>query len=289
MTRDTNPTRSSTTWMWLLADLSLDRTIDVLPLVGWHKPNILPTQSAIRSLGEWLEANARFSPELRRTLVAALAAQLPESAVDEVVSWMERFPCDGENVLPGPSYWRRRMLDLFGGNSSSFSIGGVNDETLRSLKAAIVRSKSFESSTPEAIERYAQAMSVNQRYDKIKQAIDKARQTTLSKYDLDIYLRFRWNDFGDAKGLGSLELGVMNQWIAYIWRCFSTGFSKEEKKVFEDFMHQRDLDNWNAVIVDKNAHRADAAQYGVELDDYITTAFPKPDPPPPLDDLLEIV
>lgn len=287
MTRENRLQRSSTTWMWLLADLSLDRAADVLPLIGWKKPYIPPVQNAIRSLGEELKPNMPFSLDLRRELAAAMDSRLPRASVEEVISWMERFPCDDEKVLPGPSYWRRRLLDLFAEESSS--IGGVNDETLGSLKAAILRNRSFETSSSKAIERYTQAMTVNQKYERIKQAIDKARQAAFSNWDLDIYLRFEWNDFGDAKGLGSLELGVMNQWIALIWRCFSTGFSEEEKKILENFVYQRDVDNWNAVTLDKNAHRADAAQYGVDLDDYIMTAFPEPAHPPALDGLLEIV
>ena len=284
--------RSDDRWIWLLADLSLDRAGPVIPWLGFPMNDCRVFQSLLRRYDEFLVPGGSFHRDLYPRFVQGLRDEFGSSARD-IWRWLTSFPCDEDAVRPAPAYWDKTLQDLLVVDPAP-PPEPVNPQTWRWLGTALrmrtepqtQMSKGGPSADEALSVKVAAGISdVNRRYRLASEAIDAARRQPLSKYDAGRYLTFGWNDHGIRKGLACLEHGNRMSWIVTLWQEFSPRLSADERRAIERLAHQRDREIWLAVRDDPSILGPDAARYGVDRDRMLDDLFPEPPPPPPLDQL----
>ncbi|MCB2261441.1 MAG: hypothetical protein LGR52_00605 [Candidatus Thiosymbion ectosymbiont of Robbea hypermnestra] len=270
--------RSPSYWLWLLADLSLDRAATILPLIDFPAVNHVLVQGCIDSVGEDLNPRQEDKERLIKEIRGCCYPELGEKA-ELVDTWLQTFPFTDEVFAPAPSYWNLRFLDLLGVDPAP-APNGVDTELWESFRAAF-RGNKPDSGYPwtTAFHDAACAMS---KYDAVARAIEKARSARLTPHDLAIYMRFGWNDYGTQNGLASLEIGAQLSAVISFWRAVSEYVPAE---ALESLAYRRDMEAWEAV--DPDEFVADAQRYGVRPEQLAADLFPKPSPPPRLSTLLE--
>jgi len=102
-------------------------------------------------------------------------------------------------------------------------------------------------------------MSVNQTVNAV---IVEARAVPLTRHDLDIYMRFGWNDYGANQGLTSLEIGARLSATKLFWQAI---MSQVEAAPLEEIAYQRDMEMWEAAANPADFWH-DAQKYGVTPD-----------------------
>lgn len=284
MTSQAPPARSDGRWLWLMADLSLDRARLVLPSIDF--PNVDPgkVQNAVRSVGEALSPGAPYFRELHPIIVQNLHENLASDA-HFVEEWLEHFPYDDESVRPAPSYWNTRFADFFIIDPAP-SPNDVDPMVWAALGAAFRREPVLPNLPRDLETAMAEATAATSVYTNAMTSIDLARRQPLSPYDLEVYTRFDWNDHGMQKGLGSFEVGARLTWLSRLWRAFAPLVSDEGARSIENLAHERDLESWQQARSDPSLE-FEAKRYRVSKDDLLADVFPTPVPPPSLKLLTE--
>ncbi|CAO3415354.1 hypothetical protein [Azospirillum endophyticum] len=284
--------RSDARWIWLLADLSLDRANAVIPCLGFPVGNCRAFQSLLRHYDRRLVPGGSFYQDIYPQLSQDLRGDFGPSA-REIWRWLTAFPCDEEASRPAPAYWDKTFLDLLVVDPTP-PPEPVNPQIWRCLGAALrmrMEPQTGASKAPLSVDDalYLKISSdvskINAGYTLASDSIDDARKQPLSKYDAGRYLTFGWNDHGVRKGLACLEHGIRMFWIISIWQEFSNFLSQDERRAIERLAHRRDRELWLAVREDPSILGPDVARYGVDRETMLNDLFPEP-PPPPLDQLL---
>lgn len=263
----------------MLADLSLDRAAAILPLVNFPPVNPSLVQSCIDEVGQDLKPGQENVEVLLKKIRIALYGRLG-GAAHSVGTWLQTFAFADEVTMPALSYWDLRFADLMALSPAPVP-SGVDATLWGALVAAYQGVKSepgypwtaaFDTAASLMLERVA-----------IARAIAKARGEPLTPHDLDIYMRFGWNDHGTQKGLTSLEMGSRLSSMISFWRQVSGHVPAEE---IEALAYQRDMELWEAAA-NPSLFAADAERYGVAAEQMAADMFPKPNSPPRLRTLLE--
>lgn len=261
-------------WLWLLADLSLDRNAEVLPLIGFPQVDVVVFRHCLQILGARLDPLQENVKLLYQEVQNCLSENLGDRA-KEVDKWLRTFPFSDEASIPAAYYWDSRFADLFALDPAPVPRGV---EPL--VWKAILSAYRGETSNPGHLwtQVFNEAADVMTQYRAVSSTIEAARRRSLTSYDLDLYLRFGWNDDGTQKGLASLEIGARLLSAIWFWRAISGNIPDHE---VEAIAYQRDMQTWE-VAANPGAFSDDAKRYGVSPQEMAAEVFPKPSRPPAL-------
>lgn len=271
--------RSIKYWVWLLADLSLDRAAAVLPLIGFPTVDFLLFRRCLQALGPHLHPFQENLDILFEEIRKCFTAKLGDGS-DAVDAWLRTFPFADEESMPAANYWNSRFADILALDPAP-APSGIDAQIWEAVSAAYRGEKPKPGhSWTVAFDR---AASVIRQQRIVSRAIESARSDSLTSYDLDLYLRFGWNDHGTQKGLSSLEIGSRLSSVISFWRAVSEHIPAQE---VEELAYRRDLQTWEAAA-NPASFIDDAQRYGVSPEQMASEIFPKPSPPPKLDALYK--
>lgn len=265
-------------WTWLLADLSLDRAAPITPMLGLSDTGRLAVRRAFDRMSGTL-TSIRASTlaavnELMRDAAASLGSEAHATA-----AWFASFPFVHSGDYPAFQYWETRFLQLLAPRGPA-RIDGLDTEIWMALKRA------WDGIPPRGIDATAvplkAAADARVRHFSISEAIDAVRAEPMSEHDLELYLRFEWNDAG-SPGLASLDIGAGAEATRDFWRHVSVLVPAEP---IEAAAEAYDLEIWKANH-DPQQFADDAKRYGVTPEQMLADMHPRPKAPPPLADLLE--
>lgn len=275
--------RADAYWVWLIADVSLDRARDVLPAAGFPAVDIELVQNAIRSVDGSVSPERRYLLEIHPAMMRQFRRDLGDAA-DTVEEWLVGFPFCDEQSWPAPGYWASRFMDIFLMDPAR-SPQNVDPAVWSAMRSAF-RMEPWTGAFNEALGADMRNVSSDTgRREVALSAIERARSEPLSEYDLSIYNRFGWNDHGSQKGLRSIEIGVRRSWVIALWRTFMPHVSHDGALAIEALAHERDLENWQAAKSDVSLDTF-ARDYRVSGETMLSDVFPEPKPPPSLQSLL---
>lgn len=266
-------------WIWLLADMSLDRAERPLSTLGF------PTgahQALQRSMADAESLLRPGSPDLAtgsKRLQAGLRGQLG-LLYPAVEAWLRTFPFTDELGHPALHYWDSRLFDLLQLDPEP-ELEGMNDDAWSDLLAA------FRGHPPKGLGPWAgafkDAAAGRRRLSNVLEAIGAAREQPLSDHDLPVYLRMGWNDHGNNPGLGSLEIGARLAATRDFWRSVRPHVPQAS---LVRLAERRDRQGWEAAS-DPRQFAADAARLGCSPQVLAAEALPPPQPTPVLDAVLQ--
>jgi len=276
--------RSNSRWLWLMADLSLDRADNLLPVIEFPAVDRNIVKLEIRSVGESLSPGTPYFPEIHRVIFNQLDMKLSHGS-QAVEEWLLRFPCDDESSRPALNYWYLRFLDFFIIDPTQVP-EGVDPRVWSEFRAAFRCERGPNGSNLMSAVARSELAAINAAREAAMSAIEAARAGPLSSYDLDLYARFGWNDHGLQKGLGSLELGARLMWFFRLWGAFSRYISHDGQAAIVALAREQDLEAWQAARSDAFLESA-ASVYGHDKEEFITNLLPMPGDPPQLELLCE--
>ena len=251
----------------------------VLPVLGFPKEHHATVQRCIDSADKLMMPGTESSTDFTRVISEQMRVQLGE-ARHAVEHWLQSFPFTAESVHPELYYWSSRFDDMLSVDISPAPAGIDEDawhaliEAYRGRKPA--RATSLDSALVEAAQARRAVFDAND-------VIDSVRGQPLSRHDLDIYMRFGWNDHGTHQGLSSLQIGAKHAGTQRFWKAVAQHFPALP---FETLAYERDMAAWN-VAANPTAFAKDATRYGVSAEQMAADIFPKPEQPPPLSALLQ--
>lgn len=269
--------RPVTYWAWLLADVSLDRAATVLPLLGFPPGSHTGVQQCFDALGRFDAAVATDSA-LLRLLDDHLRTALGDAAPD-VERWLEAFPFTSETSHPELFYWSSRFDDLLLVDKAP-PPDHVSPEAWNALLDAY---QGHPLNAPAPLtSALSSAAAARAKLRAVNHAIDAARAQPLSPHDLDVYLRWGWNDDGTQQGLTSLQIGTRLDTTRQFWAAIAPYFPAD---AFLQLAYERDLAVWRRAA-DPAQFAKDAQKYGVPTEQMAADVFPRPEAPPSPDSLL---
>lgn len=265
-------------WIWLLGDVSLDRALPVLSVIGFPTEHHRVLQQCIDSVGAQLRPGMADAKGLVNAIRQQLGTRLGDRRL-AIEQWIQDFPFTSESEHAELFYWDYHFNDLLAVDIAD-PPPGVGEIAWRELIAA------YRGNAPIAGNMRAAlgiAAAARKTVLATNDAIDKARAQPLSEHDLDIYMRFGWNDHGTKQGLSSLEIGARLDGVRQFWNAVAPYFPAEE---IEELAYQRDMSGWR-LMANPAAFTADAQRYGVSPEQMAADLFPMPKRPPGLITLQE--
>lgn len=271
--------RSSAYWVWLLADVSLDRAAPVLPLVGFPAIQHDIVKRSIDSTGERLKPDTTELRALGQIVSDELRRELGDAG-KSVENWLRSFCFTDEASRPDLFYWDSHFQDLLSVDPI-LAPEELNPQLWEALMGA------YHGTKPNAgyflAKAFSRAANVIVAKQTIISAIKKARESPLTEHDLSIYMRFGWNDDGVNQGLASLEIGARLSAVKFFWQAIE---QHVPAAALESIAHKRDIAMWE-ITAKPEQFSPDAQRYGVAPEQIAANIFPRPESPPKLSCLLE--
>lgn len=258
--------RSPSYWMWLLADLSLDRAASVLPLLEFPDGGHTALQRGIDAAAENVRPGGDSAGA--RLMMNHLRSELGDLS-PAVEQWLTAFAFTDEASQPNLFYWDSRLQDLLEVDPPGQPAGLDEARWNALLKAYRGVSPGNSYSWADDFALAARAMA---KHHQVAIAVDVARKSSINSHDLAVYSRFGWNDYGTIRGLASLEIGSR---LAAIKTFCAAVAAHLPVGLFETIAHERDLENWAAASSAENLV-ATAAEYGVSVEQLKLDVLPKP-------------
>jgi hypothetical protein len=271
--------RTTAYWIWLLADVSLERAASILPLIGFPDVEHAAVRRSIDLTGVGLKPDATDLKALGKIISAGLRSELGDFG-KLVETWLQSFPFTDQTSRPDLLYWESHFQNLLG-DEPAVKPETMDTQRWKALLAAYQGIKS-NSSEPWA-GAFAEAAEVILKQRMIRTALKKARAIPLSTHDLEIYMRFGWNDYGVNQGLSSLEIGARLSTAKFFWQAVAQYVPAE---ILESLAYKHDLASWE-IAANPSQFLKDAQRYGVTPEQMAVDIFPKPKSPPKLNCLLE--
>ncbi|MGN6526037.1 MAG: hypothetical protein ACTHL8_06580 [Burkholderiaceae bacterium] len=270
--------RPASYWAWLLADLSLDRAARITPLLGLDERGRLAVRRAVDQTGPALSFAAENTSAVVDGIMRRVVDLLGPDAT-RTGAWFADFPFVHDGDYPAYRYWDTRFLHLLAPHGPD-RVEGVDLEIWTALKRAWA---GFQPRTMDPTAKPLKAAAdARLRYFEVSAAIDAERAAPISEHDLELYLRFEWNDAG-SPGLASLDIGAGLDATREFWGHVSALVSAEP---IEAAAHAYDLEMWKANH-DPLQFVDDAKRYGVTPEQMLADMHPMPKAPPPLAELLD--
>jgi hypothetical protein len=271
--------RPDTYSIWLLADVSLDRAASILPLLGLDRPEHEVLQRCIDATAGMLTPGT----DKFRLIADSILDNLSSEPVEErshFANWLRDFCFTDEASRPDLHYWSRHLLDLLAVEPAP-APEGVEPEKWRALQAA------YRGRLPAPnllwSDDFSRAAEITMAQRRVEKAFDEARAQPLSPHDLEVYLRFGWNDHGNVQGLASLEIGARLGSVREFWRAVT---AQVPAAALEKIAFERDMAIWRSAA-NLESFKRDAELYGVTPEQMAADIFPKPTLPPALNQMLE--
>ncbi len=270
--------RSPAYWIWLLADVSLERATSLLPLIGFPALDHAAVRRSIDLAGASLKPGADLN-KLEEIISAGLRSELGGSG-KLVETWLQSFPFTDQSSRPDLFYWDSHFQDLLG-DEAAVKPEAMDTRMWKALLAA------YQGIIPNSSEPWADAFAkaanviLNQRM--IRATLKNVRATPLTPHDLEIYMRFGWNDYGVNQGLSSLEIGARLSTAKFFWLAVAQYVPAE---ALESLAYKHDLALWE-IAANPSEFLKDAERYGVTPEQMAADIFPKIELPPKLNCLLE--
>jgi hypothetical protein len=271
-------TRSPSYWVWLLADLSLNRAIALLTHLNFPKVN---TESLSKALGEaypWLSPDLENHQAFAEALRLGLSRHLGSDA-EPVKQWLSAFPFSSDSDAPALYYWDNRFSDFLYFDPVPAPKG--IDKSLWSAFTAAYQGKPPCVSEPWSLDLQIAATIMTKHRDFLKE-LDRARAAPLTEKDRELYLRFGWNEEGSRNGLAALEIGARFRALQAFWLHCNRHIP--EMPLIE-LAAQKDLESWERVS-NPNSFTNEAIKLGTSPQELAETMFPKPPPPPKLSEMV---
>lgn len=270
--------RSIAYWKWLLADVSLDRSTDVLSLLGFPTAHHAAVRRRLAAAGDIIGLSDSDAQALADSVISPLRRELGNES-QAVEQWLQDFPFTDDQSEPALGYWTSHFADILAFDPAPVPAGADPEAWLALRSAFRGVAPSVDTLTESTLSQGAASM---QRLQVQTQAIERARQMPMTDHDLEIYLRFGWNDESNSQGLASLELGARNLSTLTFARVAVELFGAA---AFELLSGERDLAEWRSLGASQ--FNADAVGYGATPDEMQADVFPRPLPPPSLLAMLE--
>jgi len=271
--------RTSAYWIWLLADVSLERAISILPLIGFPAIEHAAVRRSIDLTGAGLKPDATDLKALGEIISAGLRSELGDFG-KLVETWLQSFPFTDQTSRPDLFYWDLHFQDLLG-DASAVKPEAMDTQMWEALLDAYQGIKP-NSSEPWAV-AFTEATDVILNHKMITATLKKIRATPLTAHDLEIYMRFGWNDYGINQGLSSLEIGARLFTAKFFWLAVGQYVPAD---VLESLAYKHDLTLWE-IAANPSQFLKDAQRYGVTPEQMAADIFQKPQLPPKLNYLLE--
>lgn len=270
--------RSISYWQWLLADICLDSAEPLLPDLGFPGVKHAALQKCLDDLLFDSSLETQEVAEFEHSIEQTLSSRLGNDAL-AVMTWLKTFPFSDEHNISTLSYWDAHLTDILFYDPPP-QPANTNKPLWESLTAA------FKTQPPPSGHAWSgtfeQAASVIHQRKSVMAAIEKIRANPLSPHDLDIYMHFGWNDYGNSQGLSSLESGSQLLSIKSFWQLVSPHI---DAKTIEQIAHARDIEAWQASC-NPELYIEPAQRYGVTPEQMVEDLLPKPTTPPQLSTLL---
>lgn len=265
-------------WAWLLADLALDRAVPITPLLGLDEAGRLAVRRAVDQAGPALSLAAENTSVVVDGIMRRVVDLLGPDAA-RTGAWFANFPFVHDADYPAYRYWETRFLHLLAPHGPA-DVEGVDLEIWTALKRAWagLPPRNMDSTATPLLA----AANARLRYFEVSAAIDAVRAAPISQHDLELYLRFEWNDAG-SPGLASLDIGAGAEATREFWRHVTALVPAQP---IEAAAHAYDLETWKANH-DPLQFAEEAKRYGVTPEQMLADMHPKPEAPPPLAELLE--
>lgn len=265
-------------WAWLLADISLDRAARITPLLGLDDAGRLAVRRAVDQAGTALSPSAEDMPSVVDAIMHRVV-ELHGGNAASTGTWFASFPFVQESDYPAYRYWDTHFLHLLASHGP-VQVEGIDPQIWSALKRA------WAGLDPRSVDQTATSLKAAAEsrihYFEVSAAIDAARAAPITQHDLELYLRFEWNDDG-SPGLASLDIGAGLQATREFWRHVSALVPEEP---IEAAARAYDLEVWEANA-DPLQFAEDAKRYGVTPEQMLADLHPRPEAPPRLADLLE--
>jgi hypothetical protein len=126
------------------------------------------------------------------------------------------------------------------------------------------------------------------RYKSVYHKISASLSSQLSSFDLQVYLKFDWNPFGDLHGLSSLEAGVGNAEVGSFWQIVAPFFDAHQQADIEEVAYRLDQQGHIDIRTAPSFGADDAAQIGITREEFVEDMFLSSKKPPALADLLSL-
>lgn len=271
--------RTSAYWIWLLADVSLERAASILPLIGFPAIEHAAVRRSIDLTGAGLKPDATDLKALGEIISSGLRSELGDFG-KLVETWLQSFPFTDQTSRPDLFYWDLHFQNLLGGEPVAKP--EIIDARIWNALLAAYQGIKPNSSEPWTI-AFIEAADVILNHRMITATLKKIRATPLTDHDFEIYMRFGWNDYGVNQGLSSLEIGARLYTAKFFWLAVAKYIPAE---ALESLAYKHDFELWE-IAANPSQFLKDAQRYGITPEQMAADIFPKPQLPPKLKCLLE--